>query len=237
MGPAHGRRRPHDRADRRSRRGRRGADRLPADRRVPRVHRRVAPRTALRSRTEPPPTRAQAGKKRAVQVADRLINRELSFLDYDARVLDVATDASLPLLERVRFCAIFSAMLDEFFMTRVAGLTGQAAAGVTVRSPDGRTPQQTISDSRARALELYEEQARIWSQSLCPALAAEGIVLSGVEELSETELHRLEQRYQEEVYPVLTPLAVGPGQPFPYISALSVSLAVFVRDPETGEER
>ncbi|MDE3189429.1 MAG: polyphosphate kinase 1 [Acidobacteriota bacterium] len=128
-------------------------------------------------------------------------------------------------------------MLDEFFMTRVAGLTGQAAAGVTVRSPDGRTPQQTISDSRARALELYEEQARIWSQSLCPALAAEGIVLSGVEELSETELHRLEQRYQEEVYPVLTPLAVGPGQPFPYISALSVSLAVFVRDPETGEER
>lgn len=128
-------------------------------------------------------------------------------------------------------------MLDEFFMTRVAGLTGQAAAGVTVRSPDGRTPQQTISDSRARALELYEEQARIWSQELCPALAAEGIVLSGVEELSETELHRLEQRYQEEVYPVLTPLAVGPGQPFPYISALSVSLAVFVRDPETGEER
>lgn len=176
-------------------------------------------------------------KKRGLPVADRLINRELSFLDYDARVLDVATDPSLPLLERVRFCAIFSSMLDEFFMTRVAGLTGQAAAGVTVRSPDGRTPRQTISESRARALELYEEQARIWSQELCPALAAEGIVLSAVEDLSDTELHQLERRYEEEVYPVLTPLAVGPGQPFPYISALSVSLAVFVRDPETGEER
>ena len=180
---------------------------------------------------------AVRAKKRAVPAVDRLINRELSFLDYDARVLDIAADESLPLLERVRFCSIFSTMLDEFFMVRVAGLTGQAAAGVTVRSPDGRTPQQTLAESRTRVLELYADQARIWSHELCPALAAEGIVVSGVDDLTPEELAELEHRYADEIYPVLTPLAVGPGQPFPYISALSVSLAVFARDPESGEER
>ena len=180
---------------------------------------------------------AVRAKKRALPAGDRLINRELSFLDYDARVLAVATDVTLPLLERVRFCAIFSSMLDEFFMTRIAGLTGQAAAGVAVRSPDGRTPQQTIADSRARVLELSDEQSRVWSDELCPALAAEGIFVSGVEDLDSAEHTQLEHLYAEEIYPVLTPLAVGPGQPFPYISALSVSLAVFVRDPQSGEER
>ena len=176
-------------------------------------------------------------KKRLAPGVDRLINRELSFLDYDARVLAVADDTTLPLLERVRFCAIFSTMLDEFFMVRVAGLMGQAAAGVGVRSPDGRTAQQTLAEARMRVLELYDEQARMWSQELCPALAAEGIVISGVEDLDSSELAELERTYDDEIYPVLTPLAVGPGQPFPYISALSVSLAVFARDPESGEER
>jgi polyphosphate kinase len=181
---------------------------------------------------------AVRAKKRGNQAVDRLINRELSFLDYDARVLEVAADASLPLLERVRFCSIFSSMLDEFFMVRVAGLIGQAAAGVAVRSPDGRTAQQTLSEARARVLELYAEQDRVWREELCPALAEEGIVVaSRVSDLSQGELHDLEQLYEHEVYPVLTPLAVGPGQPFPYISALSVSLAVFARDPESGEER
>ena len=180
---------------------------------------------------------AVRAKKRALTGGDRLINRELSFLDYDARVLDVASDASLPLLERVRFCAIFSSMLDEFFMTRIAGLTGQAAAGVAVRSPDGRSAQQTIAESRARVLELYAEQSRIWSDELCPALADEGIVVSGIDDLGGHELKELEHVYDAEIYPVLTPLAVGPGQPFPYISALSVSLAVLARDPESGEER
>src|SRR6266516_4176366 len=154
-------------------------------------------------------------KKRSAGAADRLINRELSFLDYDARVLALTRDPELPLLERVKFCSIFSQMLDEFFMVRVAGLSGQAAAGVTVRSPDGRTPQQTLREARERVLELQAEQARIWVNELCPALAAEGIVVSRVEDL----------------------LAAGPGQPFPYISGLSISVAVFVRDPETGEER
>jgi polyphosphate kinase len=180
---------------------------------------------------------AVRAKKRTTAAADRLINRELSFLDYDARVLALARDPELPLLERVRFCAIFSSMLDEFFMIRIAGLSGQAAAGVVVRSADGRTPLQTLAEARTRVLELQAAQAEIWADELSPALAEEGIRLSRVEDLSVDELGELESRYERDVYPVLTPLAVGPGQPFPYISGLSISLAVFVRDPETGEER
>jgi polyphosphate kinase len=176
-------------------------------------------------------------KKRSAAAADRLLNRELSHLDYAARVLAVSEDDELPLLERVRFCSIFSTMLDEFFMVRVAGLTGQAAAGVTVRSPDGRTPQQALAEARTRVQELYAEQSAIWSRRLCPALAEEGIVVSSVSDLSEIDRAELDRRYVEEIYPVLTPLAVGPGQPFPYISALSISLALFARDPETREER
>jgi polyphosphate kinase len=176
-------------------------------------------------------------RKRAPAAADRLINRELSLLDYAARVLALAQDSELPLLERVRFCSIFSQMLDEFFMVRIAGLRGQAAAGIGVRSPDGRTPQQALGEARERVLELQARQAHAWSGELCPALAAEGIVISPVDDLSEGERLELERRYDRDIYPVLTPLAVGPGQPFPYISGLSISLAVFVRDPEDGEER
>jgi polyphosphate kinase len=176
-------------------------------------------------------------KKRATAAADRLINRELSFLDYVARLIALARDPALPLLERVKFCAIVSTMLDEFFMVRIAGLSGQAAAGIVVRSADGRTAQQTLRESRARVLELQAEQAEVWSGELCPALAAEGIVISGVDDLPDKERRELERRYERDIYPVLTPLAVGPGQPFPYISGLSISLAVFVRDPETSEER
>jgi polyphosphate kinase len=176
-------------------------------------------------------------KKRTAAAPDRLINRELSFLDYDARVLALARDPGLPLLERVRFCSIFSEMLDEFFMVRIAGLSGQAAAGITVRSADGRTALQTLAEARERVLQLQAEQSTIWSRELCPALAAEGIVVARVEDLSDLERLELQRLYDSDIYPVLTPLAVGPGQPFPYISGLSVSLAVFVRDPETGEER
>src|SRR5213076_32468 len=132
----------------------------------------------------------------------------------------------VPLLERVKFCSIFSSMLDEFFMVQVAGLTSQAAAGLTVRSPDGRAPLETLAAARTRTLELQAEQARVWSRELCPALAKEGIVISSVEDLGERELEVLARRFERDVYPILTPLAVGPGQPFPYISGLSVSVAV-----------
>jgi polyphosphate kinase len=176
-------------------------------------------------------------KKRAPAPGDRLINRELSFLDYDARLLDLVRDEELPLLERVFFLATFASMLDEFFMVRIAGLIGQAAAGVAARSPDGRTPQQALADARRRVLQLYTEQTRIWEREILPALAAEKIVLSSMDELSVAERAELDERFESEIFPVLTPLGVGPGQPFPYISALSISIALFVVDPETGEER
>jgi polyphosphate kinase len=169
--------------------------------------------------------------------AERLLNRELSWLEFNGRVLDLAADPSLPLLERVRFCSIFSSGLDEFFSVRVAGLMGQAAAGMNVRSPDGRTPHEALAEIRERVLALMAEQGKVWKRDLRPALADEGVVIARISDCSEKELAELAERFEREVYPVLTPLAVGPGQPFPYISALSLSLGVLVRDPETGEER
>jgi polyphosphate kinase len=176
-------------------------------------------------------------RKRATAAAERLINRELSFLDYDGRLLELAYDETVPLLERVFFLKVSAEMLDEFFMIRVAGLTGQAAAGVSRRLPDGRTAQQTLADARESVLDLYRRQAKLWSEQLCPALAEERIVISGVEDLDGAEREELDERFEREIFPVLTPLAVGPGQPFPYISALSISLGLFVADPDTGEER
>ncbi|RDI75797.1 polyphosphate kinase 1 [Gaiella occulta] len=167
----------------------------------------------------------------------RLLNRELSWLDFNARVLDLAQDPGQPLLERVRFCSIFSSNLDEFFMVRVAGLMGQEAAGFGVRSSDGLTPQQALARIRDRVVDLTARQAKLWKRELRPALAAEGIPVGTIDECGAKELRRLETRFVREIYPVLTPLAVGPGQPFPYISGLSLSLGVLAVDPETAEER
>jgi polyphosphate kinase len=169
--------------------------------------------------------------------AERLLNRELSLLDFHARVLELAADESVPLLERVRFTSIFASNVDEFFQVRVAGLLGQAESGLGMRSPDGLTPQQALARIRERVLELIVQQSKAWKKHLRPALAEEGIVIGGIEDVGDKELKKLERRFEREIYPVLTPLAVGPGQPFPYISGLSLSLAVFVADPETGEER
>jgi polyphosphate kinase len=166
-----------------------------------------------------------------------LLNRELSWLDLNRRVLELAADPSEPLLERVKFCSIFSSNLDEFFMVRVAGLLDQVIARLNVRSPDGRTPQQVRAEVRDGVLEQTSDQSRLWKEELVPALAAEGIVIGAVEDAAEEELLELETRFARHIYPVLTPLAVGPGQPFPYISGLSLSLGVTVRDPDSGEER
>jgi polyphosphate kinase len=169
--------------------------------------------------------------------ADRLLNRELSWLDFNSRVLELAFDPDVPLLERVKFCSIFSSNLDEFFMVRVAGLMGQAAAGFPVRSPDGRMPGVVLAEIRERVRELVLRESKLWNRELRPALAEEGIAVKRVVECDEKELADLERRFAREVYPVLTPLAVGPGQPFPYISGLSLSLGLFVCDPDNGEER
>ena len=169
--------------------------------------------------------------------ADRLLNRELSWLDFNSRVLELAEDRSVPLLERVKFCAIFSANLDEFFMVRVAGLLGQVASGVSVRSGDGRTPTEALVEIRRRVMELSARQAKLWRRELLPSLADQDIDVGNVGDLRPRELAELTERFEHELFPILTPLAVGPGQPFPYISGLSLSLGLFVRDPETAEQR
>jgi polyphosphate kinase len=146
-----------------------------------------------------------------------LLNRELSWLDLNERVLELAADPGEPMLERVKFCSIFSNNLDEFFMVRVAGLLDQVVARVPVRSPDGRTPQETLLEIHERVQELSSAQSRLWRNELCPALAAAGIVVGTIDDATEGELAELESRFTQQIYPVLTPLAVGPGQPFPYI--------------------
>ena len=167
----------------------------------------------------------------------RLLNRELSWLDYNARVLARAADRGIPALERSRNCAYFSSNLDEFFQVRVAGLMGQEESGLLVRSPDGRTAQQTLAAIREKVLELSADQAKLWKRELRPALEEGGVIVADVDGANKKELDELEQRFNRDVYPILTPLAVGPGQPFPYISPLSLSLGIFVRDPENGDER
>ncbi len=171
------------------------------------------------------------------ETSGRLLNRELSTLEYNARLLDLAGDDSLPLLERVKMCRFVSSNLDEFFMVRVAGLLGQAASGIAVRSADGLTPRSALTQIRERVLELTARQAKLWKRALRPALLDEGIVIAQIDDLEPDDLGELEKRFQREIFPVLTPLGVGPGQPFPYISGLSLSLGVLARDPETGEER
>src|SRR5262245_59354313 len=122
-------------------------------------------------------------------------------------------------------------------MVRVAGLMGQEEAGLLLRSPDGRTAHETLTAIRAKTLELSAAQAKLWKRELRPALADAGVIVGDVEDCNKKELDELDQRFERDVFPILTPLAVGPGQPFPYISPLSLSLGVLVRDPETGDER
>ncbi len=178
-----------------------------------------------------------AAAARRPKAASGLLNRELSRLDWSARVLEQAFDGGTPLLERVKYAAFFSSHLDEFFSVRVAGLLDQAASGLNVSSDDGRTPRATLAEIRVCVEALAARQAKLWAEDLVPALAAEGVRIGTVADCTEEELEELSVRFRQEIYPVLTPLAVGPGQPFPYISALSLSLGVFVRDTDSGEER
>ncbi|MFC6012872.1 RNA degradosome polyphosphate kinase [Nocardia lasii] len=167
---------------------------------------------------------------------DRYLNRELSWLDFNARVLALAEDASLPLLERAKFLAIFASNLDEFYMVRVAGLKRRAETGLSVRSADGRSPSEQLEMISARAQELAERHAHVFIDEVNPALAAEGIDIIGWNDLDDAERERLSSHFTDQVFPVLTPLAVDPAHPFPYISGLSLNLAVTVRDTGTGGE-
>src|SRR3954462_12417187 len=163
-------------------------------------------------------------------------NRELSWLQFNERVLELAEDSSLPLLERAKFCGIFSSNLDEFFMVRVAGLHDQIDAGIETPLQDGRTPSETIEVIRATVRRHIFRQARCLDRELRPALAAHGIKIVSVAEVGEKEREELDERFRRQMFPVLTPLAVGLGRPFPYISNLSLSIGVVVRDPVGGVE-
>jgi polyphosphate kinase len=158
-------------------------------------------------------------------------NRELSWLQFNERVLELAEDEATPLLERVKFLAIYANNLDEFFMVRVAGLHDQVDAGIDARGPDGLSPSDTIDRIAERTRELGHRHSRQWEDHVRPALAEHGIRVIDCEACDGSELEKIDRQFTEQIFPVLTPLAVGPGRPFPYISNLSLSLAVWLRDP------
>jgi polyphosphate kinase len=165
------------------------------------------------------------------------LNRELSWLDFNRRVLALAADPAVPILERVKFLAIFSQNLDEFFQVRVAGLKDQQAAGLGAVSPDGLTPAQQLRSIREQVAELVTAQIATFLDDVVPALAASGIVLSDWASLDDDDREHMDRVFADRIFPVLTPLAVDPGHPFPYISSMSLNLAVILRNPATGERR
>lgn len=168
--------------------------------------------------------------------ADRYLNRELSWLDFNSRVLALAEDTSLPLLERAKFLAIFTSNLDEFFMVRVAGLKRRDETGLSVRSADGLSPREQLHRIALRTQSIATRQARVFNESVKPALDDEGIRIVTWADLDDVQRDSLVVYFGEQVFPVLTPLAVDPAHPFPYISGLSLNLAVTVRDSSDGAE-
>ncbi len=167
---------------------------------------------------------------------DRFLDRELSWLAFNERVLELARDESLPLLERARFLAIFASNLDEFFMVRVAGLKRRIATGLAVTAASGLEPRQVLEAISIRTHELQELHCLVYRDSVGPALEEHGIRLVSWAQLSPDEQDRLHAFFRAQVFPVLTPLAVDPAHPFPYISGLSLNLAVILRNPVTDKE-
>ena len=168
---------------------------------------------------------------------DRFLNRELSWLAFNDRVLQLAGESGIPLLERAKFCAITCTNLDEFFQVRVAALKDQIEAAIDRPSPDGRTPAQTLAEVNHRVLELIDRVDTVFVDGLVPELRAAGVDIISWDDVTPDECEVLDEWFEERVFPVLTPLAVDPGHPFPYISDLALSLAVNVADPETGDRR
>ncbi|EOM75079.1 RNA degradosome polyphosphate kinase [Rhodococcus rhodnii] len=187
--------------------------------------------------TAPPAATVSLPSTHTADLADdRYLNRELSWLDFNSRVLALAEDPSLPLLERVKFLAIFASNLDEFFMVRVAGLKRRDEMGLSVRSADGLSPREQLALIARRNQELSVKHARVFLDEVRPALADQGVSVIAWSELGESDRRRLSVYFTDQVFPVLTPLAVDHAHPFPYISGLSLNLAVTVKDRATGGE-
>ena len=165
-----------------------------------------------------------------------VFNRELSWLAFNARVLQLSSDTEVPLLEQIRFLAIFSSNLDEFFQVRVSGLRDQQAAGISTPASDGRLPAEQLALVRDIVTDLVAEQERVLVHEIIPALREQGIELSSWHDLADDDQAGLSERFRDRIFPVLTPLAVDPGHPFPYVSDLSLNLAVVVRDPRDDRE-
>ncbi|HEY5943065.1 MAG TPA: polyphosphate kinase 1 [Solirubrobacterales bacterium] len=163
-------------------------------------------------------------------------NRELSWLDFNQRVLELAEDSEVPLLERARFCGIYANNLDEFFMVRVAGLFDQLDAGIEARGPDGLTPKEQIDATQRRVLELDDRLCKCFNGDLRPALEQHGINIVTLETASAEERREIDARFEQQVFPALTPLVIGLGRPFPYISNLSLSLGVLLGEADSGNE-
>ena len=191
-------------------------------------------RPGVSALTEHAPTRSSEPD---VDAESRFLNRELSVLDYNARILACAEDESRSPLERARFVAILGRNLDEFFQIRVSGLREQLIAGVPGTSPDGMSPREQLDAIRARAQGLVARQTQVFEKQLRPQLSVDGIRITDWADLKKAQREELEGVFEERVYPVLTPLSVDPAHPFPYISDLSLNLAVVVRDPDTGVRR
>jgi len=168
---------------------------------------------------------------------DRYLNRELSWLDFNSRVLALAEDPATPLLERAKFLAIFASNLDEFYMVRIADLKRRRQTGLPTRGVDQLPPREQLEVVAGRTAELVARHARCFNEDVRPLLAAEQIHLVGWADLDDAEQQRLRTYFRDNVFPVLTPLAVDPSHPFPYISGLSLNLAVMIRDPDGGPER
>ena len=167
---------------------------------------------------------------------DRFLDREVSWLQFNERVLQLAADPDLPLLERARFLAIFSSNLDEFFMVRIAGLKRRIATGIAVRSASGLEPREVLEKISAVSAELLAAQSQIFHEQVRPALESEGISIVRWDQVPPAERTRLSGYFTSNIFPVLTPLAVDPAHPFPYISGLSLNLAVVLRNPKTEKE-
>ena len=185
---------------------------------------------------EPPYTPGPEALASVQKYADRFLDRELSWLHFNQRVLELAEDTSLPLLERVRFLAIFTSNLDEFFMVRVAGLKRRIAAGVAVRSASGQLPREVLESIWTHAHALMHRHSEVFRDQIAPALMEEGIEVVRWDDLDREEQKHCKRLFRDRVFPVLTPLAVDPAHPFPYISGLSLNLAVLVRNPKTRKE-
>ncbi|NCW95535.1 MAG: RNA degradosome polyphosphate kinase, partial [Actinobacteria bacterium] len=168
--------------------------------------------------------------------ADRFLERELSWLDFNQRVLELAEDENIPLLERVNYLSIFASNLDEFFMVRVASLKRRIATGIAVSSPSGLSPQEVLQQIADRTRELQSRHAELFASTISKQLAQHDIQVVHWSTLTPEEQEELHSYFSSQVFPVLTPLAVDPAHPFPYISGLSLNLAVVLKNPKTLAE-